>query len=206
MFIPYDRSVRAVIQKYKDLGEESYISMQDGHRNLLKSAVLSFYQAGHRDQALRIFYDLRSLYPREEFNVSLDTFAQNLFQEQLKEIGLTNASMMIQMILVEAYFRYSMHDDDDAFAKERLASQAYDYYQQKYGDEARVALPEFKHLKYLSFIDFWFDPQYPLVLKESLKNRIEIERPDLYKELLNLEEELIKQQEQKKKGTSTPSL
>jgi len=206
MFIPYDKSVLAVIQKYKDLGEESYISMQDGHRNLLKSAVLSFYQAGHRDQALRIFYDLRSQYPRDEFNVALDTFAQNLFQEQLKEIGLTNASMMIQMILVEAYFRYSMHDDDEAFAKERIASQAYDYYHQKF-DEARVALPAFKHLKYLSFLDFWFDPQYPPVLKENLKNRIEIERPDLYKELLNLEEELMKQQEQmKKQGTSASSL
>ncbi|MFH1717619.1 MAG: hypothetical protein ABIF19_09735, partial [Planctomycetota bacterium] len=50
MFQPYNRMVLANIEKHKD-DKGTYESLRNGHRNMLVNAVLSFYQAGHRQQA-----------------------------------------------------------------------------------------------------------------------------------------------------------
>jgi hypothetical protein len=83
MFKPYNEAMMAVLEKYKVLKDSTFVSLQNGHRNMLKNAVLSFYQAGsspedpHRRQAQRIYKQLRQLYPLVEFNVPLEIYARN---------------------------------------------------------------------------------------------------------------------------------
>ncbi|GAI11969.1 unnamed protein product, partial [marine sediment metagenome] len=46
-FEPYNKSVLAILEKYEDDEDQSrYVSLQNGHRNMLKNAVFSFYQSG----------------------------------------------------------------------------------------------------------------------------------------------------------------
>ena len=198
MFKPCNISTMAIIEKYKTLGAGSYSSMEIGHRNMLKNAVVSFYQAGHRREALEIYEQLRKLYPLREFNVSIDVYVRERFGEELLSLGLNDAREFIQMVLQEAYFYYAMRDDDQAAVNEKLAKEAYDLYQQRYGSgsEQRLGLPEFNRLKYIALIDFVNDYQYPYVLKENLYRRIEIEKPDLYQELSRQRQQMIKEVEQ----------
>ncbi|MFB0551903.1 MAG: hypothetical protein ACETWQ_01210, partial [Phycisphaerae bacterium] len=72
IFEPYNSSVLAILQKYKDAGDESrYETLQNGHRNMLTNALLSFYQSGHKSHAQKIYNQLRELYPLEKFKVPL---------------------------------------------------------------------------------------------------------------------------------------
>jgi hypothetical protein len=198
MFEPYNKSTLAIIEKYKDLRESTYESMQTGHRNMLKNAVFSFYQAGHIQQAQKIFNQLRELYPRDEFKVPLAIFVRNRLREELKDIGITDAKEIIAMMLRESYFRYALHDDDEAFGREEMAEEVYKHYQSVYGDENRIDLPDFALLRYLALIDFLNDGQYPPNMRLALRNRIRIERPKLAEELEKQEENFLKQLEQPK--------
>ena len=103
------------------------------------------------------------------------------------------------MILRESYFRYAMHDDDEATAREKIAKQIYDYYQNLYRDENRIDLPEFKMVKYLALRDFLNDRQFPVQLRQNLLGRIKIEKPQLFQQLQNQAEVLRKQSQQQQK-------
>ncbi|MCK4752653.1 MAG: hypothetical protein KAS75_04340 [Planctomycetes bacterium] len=193
MFAPYNKSLIAVIEKFSADDQATYNSMRIGHRNMLKNAAFSFYQAGHMQQARRIYNQLRKLYPEDEFKVSLAVFAKNRLREELSILGLNNAKEIVQMMLIESYFRYAIRDDDQAFAREKMAKEVYDFYQASYSDENRVNLPELKMLKYFALLDFFNDPQYPFTLKQSLLARIKLERPDIAEQLKQQEEKLLKQ-------------
>jgi hypothetical protein len=201
MFEPYNRTVLAVLEKYKD--DSSYESLQNGHRNMLKNAVLLFYQAGHRPTAQRIYSQLRTLYPVDEFkSPAVEIYVKKRFDEELENIAITDAQEMIVAMLTEAYFRYALRDDDEAAGRESLAKEIWDYYQSKYSDENRINLPDFKLLRYLALQDFLEDWLYPPNLRLSLLARIEIEKPELaeqlqpWKEQLEQQKEQIRQQEQ----------
>ena len=201
MFEPYDRIVLANLEKYKN--DSSYKSLQDGHRNMLKNAVLLFYQAGHRPQAQQIYNEMRKLYPLDEFkSPGVETYVKMRFDEELKNITITDAREMIVVMLSEAYFRYAVRDDDEAAGRESLAKEIWDYYQSKYTDEERIDLPDFKLLRYLALRDFLEDWLYPPNLRLSLLARIEIEKPELaeqlkpWKDQLEQQKDQIKQQEQ----------
>ena len=197
MFQPYSEAILAVLEKYKDLKESTYISLQNSHRNMLKNAVLSFYQAGHRRQAQKIYNQLRKLYPLKEFeDPDVVVFARNRLIEELKSLGINNAREIIQMLLQEAYFRYAVHDDNEAFGREKMAQEVYNHYMAKFPDLPRIDMPEFPLLRYMALIDFLNDRQYPLNLRRNLLGRIKIERPDLSKELMQQEEKLLKQSQQ----------
>ncbi|MHC4284292.1 MAG: hypothetical protein ACYSWZ_15165 [Planctomycetota bacterium] len=203
MFGPYNQAILAVLEKYKVLKETTYGAMQNGHRNMLKNAVLSFYQAGsyegdaHRRQAQRIYDQLGDLYPFEEFKVPLVVYVKNRLEEEIKTLGIFNAREIIQMLLREAYFRYAVHDDNEAFAREKMAEEALEIYKEKFADVKRVKLPDFPRLRYLALRDFLDDWQYPPNLRSNLLGRIKIERPDLYKKLMQQEEILQKQTQPK---------
>jgi hypothetical protein len=201
MFEPYDRTVLAVLEKYKN--DSSYESLQNGHRNMLKNAVLLFYQAGHRPMAQKIYNEMRKLYPLEEFkSPAVETYVKKRFEEELGNIAITDASEMIVAMLNEAYFRYAMRDDDEAAGRESMAKEIWDYYQSKYPDEQRIDLADFKLLRYMALQDFLEDWLYPPNLRLSLLARIEIEKPELaeqlkpWKEQLDKQKDQIKQQEQ----------
>jgi hypothetical protein len=192
MFEPCNEARLATLEKYKDLKKSIYVSFQDGHRNMLKNAVLSFYQAGHRRHAQKIYNQLRKLYPLDEFKVPLVVFARNRLREELQSIGLDNAKEIVQMMLRESYFRYAMRDDDEAAGLENMAKEAYDLYQ-SIDREVRIALPDdFKLLRYLALFDFLNDQQYPRNFRRNLLGRIKIEKPDLFEQLMQQEEEILK--------------
>jgi hypothetical protein len=201
MFEPYNKAAMARIEKYEyleDTKSGSLQSLKDGHRNMLKNAIFSFYQAGHIQQAQKIYNQLRELYPQDEFKVPLVVFVRNRLREELKNITLDNAKELVQLMLRESYFRYAMHDDDEAFGREKIAKEAYDLYQSTYSNEHRIDLPEFTLLRYLAIMDFLNDQQYPPNMRLALYNRIRIERPELAEQLEKQEEEFFKQLEQSK--------
>jgi len=195
MFEPYNKSMLATLEKYKQLKEGTYGSFQDGHRNMLTNALLLFYQSGHIRQAQKIYNQLRKLYPRDEFKVPLLIFVRNQLREEFESIGIYDAKEMITGLLREAYFRYAMRDDDEASGRESLAKEVHNHYRSQYSDEDRIDLPEFKMLRYFALIDFLNDEQYSRELRLRLVSRIEIERPELARQFERIEEELLKKTE-----------
>ena len=159
---------------------------------MLKNAALAFYQAGLHRQAQKIYNQLRQLYPQDEFKVPLVIFARNKLSDELKSMGLKDAKEMIQMLLQESYFRYAVHDDDEAFGREKMAEEIYNHYNRTYSDENRINLPDFKLLRYFALLDFLNDQQYPLNLRLNLRGRIKIERPDIARQLKQQEEQVLK--------------
>jgi len=199
MFEPYNSSVLAILQKYKEAEDEGrYQTLQNGHRNMLTNAVLSFYQAGHKGHAQKIYNQLRKLYPLEKFKVPLVVFARQRFAEELQSIGINDAKEQIIFLLRESYYLYAIRDDNAAAGREKMAEEIYNYYQSKYSDENRIDLPDFKLLRYFALFDFLNDQQYPPYLRQTLLSRIKIERPELFKQLEAEEEKLRKQAEQAK--------
>ena len=197
MFESCNTARLAVLEKYNQLNRrDSYESLQNGHRNMLINAMLSFYQAGHRDQAQKIYNQLRKLYPLPEFEVPLVNYVRKRFSDKLKDIGLDNAKEIILMMLRESYFRYAMRDDDEAAGLENMAIEVHKYYRSEFGDEDRIGLPEIPMLRYLALLDFFNDQQYPLNLRQNLLGRIKVERPEIAEQLKKQEENLIKQLEQ----------
>jgi hypothetical protein len=197
MFEPCNEARLATLEKYKDLEKRIYDSYQDGHRNMLKNAVLSFYQAGHRSQAQKIYNQLRKLYPLDEFKVpDVVVYARNRLREELRNINVNDAKEIILMMLQEAYFRYAMRDDDEAAGLEKMAKDTYDLYNKEIDPEERIALPDFKLLRYLALVAFMNDRLYPPNVGRNLLGRIKIERPDLYEQLIQRERQ---EEEQLKK-------
>ena len=203
MFEPYNNSILKIIKKYKDAKNRgAYTGMQTGHKNMLKSAVFAFYQSGHIQQAYKIYNQLQKLYPSNEFKDPPDVYVKNRFREEIGLLTFNDVRGIIQMILQEAYFRFAVHDDDEAYVREKIAKEVYDLYGSLYSDEnsqKRINLPDFKLLRYLAIVDFFNDRQYPLILKQNLLGRIKVERPELSEQFREQEEELIRKQSEQQK-------
>ena len=196
MFDSYNKSFLAVLDKYIDEEDgTTLVSLQNGHRNMLKNAVLSFYQSGHKQKAQQIYDQLRKLYDFPEFKVPMVEFARNRFVEELESIGLNDAKEQVILLLRESFFLYAIGDDETSAGRENLAKEIHDHYQKKYLDENRIDLPDFKVLQYLALRDFLEDLQFVPNLRLSLLARIEIERPELAKKLQPWKEELEKQRD-----------
>lgn len=201
MFEPYNKATLARIKKYgylEDVKAGSLQGIEFGHRNMLKNAVFSFYQAGHIRQAQKIYNQLKELYPLDDFKVPLVIFVRNRLREELKNITSDNAKEIVQMMLRESYFRYAVHDDDEAFGREKMAKEIYDHYRLVCSNEDRIGLPDFALLRYLALMDFLNDQQYPPNMRLALYNRITLERPELADQLEEQEERLLKQLERSK--------
>jgi len=197
MFEPYNNAVLAILDKYEKTKDVRRLeSLGNGHRNMLKNAVFSFYQSGHRDQAQKIYGQLKRRYPRPEFEVPLIVFARGRMLEELDRIGINDAKEQILSILSESYYLYAIRDDDAAFGREKLAEEIHQHYRSEYKDDNRIDLPEFSLLRYLAIIDFINDQRYPSYIKQSLLARINIERPELVRQLEQQEKKLIEQQQQ----------
>ncbi|MBN2138606.1 MAG: hypothetical protein JW720_12435 [Sedimentisphaerales bacterium] len=197
MFSPYNKAIMDIIAKYKAADDKAaYRSLGNGHRNMLRNALLSFYQSGHKEYAQKIYDQLRELYPSPDFEVPLVEYARKRMIEEFDQIGIADAKEQVIAILKESYYLYAIHDDDAAFGREELASQLHRYYQAVYSDEQRIDLPDLKLLKYLSLTDFLSDGQFSPYLKGSLLARIEVERPDLFEQLQRIEQENRKSREE----------
>jgi hypothetical protein len=164
---------------------------------MLKNAVFSFYQSGHKPQAQKIYNQLRKLYPLDEFKIlAVDGYVKKRFQEELQSIGINDAKEMILMMLRESYYLYAIRDDDASFSREKMAEEVWNYYMLRHDDpEYRINLPKLPRLRYLALFDFIYDELYPPYLRESLFSRIRIEKPELFKQLEAEREKLRKQSE-----------
>ncbi len=100
------------------------------------------------------------------------------------------------MMLQESYFRYAVRDDDESYAREKMAEEVHRHYQSAYLDENRIDLPDLKLMKYFALLDFFNDSRYPLNMRRNLLARIKIERPELAEQLKQEEEKLLKQLEE----------
>jgi hypothetical protein len=197
MFWSYNKSTQGIIHKYEDYEHSgSYESMQTGHRNMLVNAALMFYQSGHRKQARWIYERLKKLYPRPDFEVPLVEFARNRLIEELKSLHIYDAQEQVIALLRESYFFYALRDDNESFARENLATEIYNFYNESTEDKYRINLPPLNFCKYFSLVDFLNDDQYPVSLRRQLLNRIEIERPDLYEKLKRVAEQLEEKERQ----------
>jgi len=197
MFKSYNDAFLDILKKYEATDmKSSYESLQNGHRNMLKNAAFSFYQAGHKGQAQKIYSQLGKLYPLEEFKVPLVNFARKRFLDELESIGINDAKEQVLHLLREGYYLYAIRDDEQAAGREKMAREIFDYYQSKYRDENRIDLPDFKLLRYMALRDFLGDWRYPPNLRLNLLGRIEIERPVFFEQLKPWKEELewIKEQ------------
>lgn len=173
------------IEKYEAFEDGNPKGLRDGHRNMLKNAVLNFYQGGQVRKAGEIYGELRKTYPRDEFKVDMHTWLRKRILDEIKGIKIRDATEMTVMALREAYFRFAVHDDDEAYGREKWAREVYSIYQAKYGDEEwrRLDLPNFEMLRLVAFLDFMGDRFYPEHLRNSLLARIKVERPDLLEKL-----------------------
>ena len=203
MFDTYNKSFLAVLDKYTDEKDATtLVSLQNGHRNMLKNAVLSFYQSGHKQKAQQIYDQLRKLYDFPEFKVPMVEFARKRFLEELETIGLNDAKEQVVLLLRESFFLYAIRDDEASSGREKLAQEIHNYYQKKYLDENRIDLPDFEILQYLALRDFLDDRQFVPDLRLSLIARIEVERPELaeklkpWKEDLEQQRNMVRKQEQ----------
>jgi hypothetical protein len=202
MFETYNKAVLAVLEKYQKPEDKGILeSLQTGHRNMLKNAVFSFYQAGHKLQAQKIYDQLRKLYPLDDFKVTLTEFARKRFLEELQTIGIDDAKEQILFLLGEGYYLYAIRDDDESFGREKLAQEIYDYYNAKFSDENRIDLPDFKLLRYLALFDFLNDEQFPPYLRAGLLGRMKVERPELLEQLKVQEKNLMDKLQQLEQPT-----
>jgi hypothetical protein len=198
MFDSYDKAFVEVMEKYED-DRDRRQSMQNGHRNMLKNAVLSFYMAGHKAQAVHIYNELRKLYPLAEFEVSLEAYVKSRFREEMDSIGIDDAKEQIVTLLRESYYLYAIRSDDEAAGREELAKEVHRYYTSMYSDENRIDLPEMDRLRYVSLIDFLNDRRCPPYLRAGLLSRMRIERPNLYAQFGRIERQLKQEAEQTEK-------
>jgi hypothetical protein len=195
MFDSYSKASVKVLDKYQ--GDPGTLeSLRNGHRNMLKNAVLSFYQAGIKGYALRIYNELRRRYPIDDFRVSLDQFVKNRIKDELDGFGIQDAVEMITTTLTESYYLYAIRDDDASAMREKLAQEAYDFYNAKYEPTIRIDLPPLPRLRYYSLRQFLDSDVYPLYVRKGLLARIRVERPDLYKQLDQTEVEWQKEIQQ----------
>ena len=191
MFDRYNDAAKALLEKYE--GDQSRVdSLGTGYRNMLKNAVLSFYQARLPGQALRILEILRETFPRPEFMVPLEEFARNRFLEEIREtFGIHDAREQILALLKESYYLYTIQSDDEAYGRQELASQLHEFYMAEYGDEEtrRVDLPDMSELHLLSMKDFLEDQNYPSYLKENYLARMKLQQPEAFEKFQQWMEE-----------------
>jgi len=198
IFNSYNKAAMDVMAKYGQdrARSEAY---DNGYRNMLKNALLSFYQAGLRNEALDIYRKLQARYTFDEFKVPLEQYVKFRLREELESIGIHDASEQVVMLLINAYRLYALYEDDAAAGNERFAQEVWDHYHKEFGDTPRVDLPSMAVLKYNAIRQFLSSDAYPPYIHQSLMARIAREKPELLKQLEQAEAHVFRQMEQLQK-------
>jgi hypothetical protein len=208
MFETCNKSYVDAIAKYQDMPGRTAMTIDGlkvGHRNFLVNSAFSFYQTGHVKYGQRIYAELQRRFPGEEkYKVPFAQFVRDRMKEmEGGGMDATNAIEAVVNFLRESYFRYALRDDDTATGLENMAREAYDIYMQKYGDEklqipggGRLDIPDFRTIRFLAISQFAQDEAWPVDLRQALFSRIQIERPELMKELDDIYQKLMLRQQQ----------
>ena len=199
MFDRYDQTLRKSMIKYSKLGNGDIETLKVGQRNMLKRSVLLFYQAGHIDKAKEIYTALREEYPDDrQLQMPLFDYVRGRLVSDLSAMGITDVGETLALLLQEAYYHYAVHDDDEAFGRERMAREIYDAYKKRGLKEEgadRVTLPDFEVLRYIGITSFLNDQQYPDEVRQNLVERIRVEKPELYEKMNKQHEYFMKEME-----------
>ena len=202
MFKSCDETWLGKIAKYENLEKSNPKAVRTGHKNLLEDAILYFYQAGQQKMAMQLYHRLRtehlidpSGYERDEYKVPFLTFVKDRWREELDGIGIKDAIQMTFTLLNESYFRYALHEDDAAAARENFAQEIYDKYQKEAGadEPGRMGLPKLDIIKYQAFLSFLNNETLPQEMQMSLVNRLQVERPELFEKLRKQQIEFIQE-------------
>lgn len=199
MFDVCNRAWIEKIEKYEAMENSNPKAVRGGHKNMLENAAVLFYQAGHKEKAGQIYTQLREMHKLEAHNIPLRTFVQRTMREEIKDLEIHDATELLLMSLREAYFRYAIGDDEEAFGNESWARELHKHYVDIFSDEKvrRVDLPSFEMVRYMALRDFLADPYYPQNLKNNVLGRIKVERPDLFEKLTLSETEFMELQKQR---------
>jgi hypothetical protein len=204
MFKSCDEIWKQVIAKYETFEGGNPKAVKGGHKNFLENAVLLYYQAGHQRNAVQLYERLRKEhlvnpegYDREEYKVPLMTFVRSRLKDELQGVSPQDATEFIIAILREGYFRYAIHEDNEAAGRENMAKEVHEIYQKEMGldEPGRMGLPPMDWFRYQAFIGFLQDPAYEEYMRASLLGRIQVERPDLFEKLKKMEIDLFQQRE-----------
>lgn len=178
------------IAKYEALEKGNPKAVRGGHANFLENAVELFYRAGHKQKAGEIYLQLRREYSTgshsSDYSMPMVEFVHARINEELDKISDKDAAEQILMSLHEAYFQYAVRRDSEAESRENWANDIYTLYQKKYGqgEPGRMGLPSFELIRYAAFMAFMTDQNYPDILRRNLAARIQLERPELFKQLM----------------------
>ncbi len=203
-FTPYNNYELSLIRKYGTdrVRKESF---ENGHRNMLKNAFLSFYLAGLNKQALNILNELRSRYPLPEFDCSPDEYAVRRFTDERESLSLDDVREAIGSLLMAAYERYAMADDEASVAREQLAQRIFNRYNKDNDPDVRVSLPTMPQLRYLAYSEFMNTDAYPAFVRQNLLDRIRREKPELFKQLQQTGEQFRQMQQVLQQQASSPA-
>ena len=143
---------------------------------------------------------IREKYPDKKYEVPMVVFVQKRLREELSSLGYSDFKEQIIMTLRESYFRFAMGEDEQAYAREKMARQIYDFYYENTEDQNRIGLPDFKFIRFAALLDFFNDQQYPAKLRMNLIKRIQQERPELADQIKEQQEMLRRQIQQQQKS------
>lgn len=124
-------------------------SMQTGHRNFLRMAVMVLY-THHRISAARdVFEDLRRRYPSPDYEQGLDAFAYKLLTETLPDVSQRDAVNIIMGTLQQSWFWLAMGEEERAQGFQQLARTTWNEYQRSHASpeiQQRAGLPPFEQM------------------------------------------------------------
>jgi len=124
-------------------------SMQSGHRNFLREAIVVLYTHHRLAEARDILDDLRRRYPSPELNRDLDSYVYGRMTEFLTSIGQREAVGMIMGSLQQSWFWLAMGDQDQAQGYQQLARSVWrEYMRTRFDKEIaeRAGLPPLEQL------------------------------------------------------------
>jgi hypothetical protein len=124
-------------------------SMESGHRNFLRTAVLVLYTHHRLAEAQDCLDDLRRRYPAPEYNQGLDSYVFSRMTEFIQELGQREAINIISGALQQSWFWLAMGDQDQAQGFHQLARSVWREYMRTRLDPdvaERAGLPPFEQL------------------------------------------------------------
>ena len=113
-------------------------SMQSGHRNFLRSAVMLLYTHHRLAEARETYADLQRRYPSPEFTPGLDSFVYASMTTLLGNISQREATGIVLGALQQSWFWLAMGDEDRALGFQNMARTVWNEYM-KTRNNAEVA-------------------------------------------------------------------
>jgi hypothetical protein len=146
-FAIFDKARRAYEEAVA--ANPSEASLQSGHRNFLRTALMVLYTHHWLAEARDVLADLRTRYPSPEFELDLDAYVYRQLTAFLADIGQREALDMVSGALQQSWFWLALGDAERAQGFQQLARTIWrEYMKQLNSPEAasRTGLPHFDEL------------------------------------------------------------